>query len=401
MKKYFGVLAPAFASVAILSLAVACAPDKASDVVNARRGKPCDSTTQKCDPSAVENVYGKLGADSYVDDLLKELEAVNDSNQKAANKKAAKEIRNMNYLIDGSKATVTVTTVRSNSTVLSGEFKDGKAELTNEDNTVKASLECIGAATCKVARVDVTKTTLTPRMVVTGKLAQNQTIKADVNSVEKASSVTVKAILRDSEADISAVVDADIANKSDATKKLYDLITAKALGRQDQNTIKAIRTQISHIANGAEHASIVIVSNENEVIGLQGNLQIIGKDTQGKTAVDMKREVSENVLKSMQVTGELKKTIHNSLKAVTLTSIDSGNKLGFKFDILGKDGKTIESVNSTLLLTQIASSGDAVAPVVPVADKKTLDAKAVVETEAEAKPSATPATVEKQETAQE
>ena len=76
MKKNFGILIPTVLSATALTLAIACAPQGSKDSVNARRGKPCDPSTSRCDnKKAQEKVYGKLGADTLVEDLKKQLDA--------------------------------------------------------------------------------------------------------------------------------------------------------------------------------------------------------------------------------------------------------------------------------------------------------------------------------------
>lgn len=361
MKNYQGLLLSVFVSATALTLAVACAPS-ATDSVNARRGQPCDNKTRMC---MNEKTYAKLGTDSLVDDLLKELDAEKDAQKKEMNKRQAKKLQNIVLVTDQEKITLTLNDGK-NSQKLTGSIKDKQAELTNVDKSISATVNCLDQdGNCSTAKIAINTEVRADEIAkADGKIQQNGKFQTTVKAVEKKIMTKVLAIVRSSLGELSAT-EQDTADKSDAFKKLYDLIMSKSRGSHDQNSVDKILAQTSEIANGRSYVTSLIITNEKEVIGLEGDLEIKGRGTDGATSNNLKKNINEDLLKKLKAEeNSLKKTIHESIDRVVLTNVDSGNRLGIQFLFKGKEQKQ-EQLQSFLVLTQVAGGKTEPAKVEP------------------------------------
>lgn len=367
------VLIPALLSVATLSMVIACG-QKNEDSVNARSGKPCDSTMRMCDKKT-EAIYAKLGFENKIEEFKKILESVKDEKVKIMNKDAASKIRNLELEISDSRAKLTIIE-SSGTTELVGKLKDGSAELDNDVIPTTAEIECLTAdVACPVAKVVIHKNV--PRQMVSGTATvKNKTVayKGETNTVEQ--STTVIGIVLTTRGTLTTE-QKDLNGKSDAFKKLYEMIQKQSGGAAGENSIKEIVTQSSIIANGKAFTSIVILSNENEAIGLEGHLQLVNPDLKGRTSVKLSVKLNQTLLKKVLPTGEAKNTIMSSLDdlGVTLVSIQDQNKLGISFAFKKTDkAANEEPLLTNLLLTPYAQDSK------PKAKEEAVEAVEVVET---------------------
>jgi len=195
---------------------------------------------------------------------------------------------------------------------LKGTLDGQQALLKSEDGKLKGLLRCLSSAeaACPVMIVDI----------LDG--AEQGKLKS-------------RAVIRRTKANFNFSKEPNIT-ESEGFKRIVELFDTTLHNSQTANSIKLLLVDSTEVIGGVSQVQISIVSNENEVIGLKGDL-VLQSSATTTTKVTMEKNINVNALLGLVDTRDIKKNLQDLIVGADIVDIKEGKNLTVNIGVVGND----------------------------------------------------------------